>query len=192
MNRTECCGKLTSVNKLIVGFFLMLSLLLGSTTSFGTDKPVEAVLAKINDTTVLISDLVRFDDVYRILACAGLVKLYKFKDSDTTVKKLNMYIDQEIAYQYMNTNKISIDTNIKKIIQQIKSTKKCQSLWDEKVKLYERNWFDKDNYKELFGLLLFELEKRVKIEIFIEKRFAESFSSWVSAEKLKLIVKMYP
>ncbi|WP_207750259.1 hypothetical protein, partial [Clostridioides difficile] len=66
---------------------------------------VDALLAKVGREAVLLSDLLRFADVEKVLECAGVVKREKPLPTERKAL-LNVYIDEELFYEKARAKKL--------------------------------------------------------------------------------------
>lgn len=151
---------------------------------------VDALLAKVGREPVLLSDLIRFRDVDRILGCAG----QRVRDKDLPAEKkelLDFYVDAELMYLEARDKKISTAGLLPEVVKAIHKKEECKSQWQALGVKYAKHWKTEGRPREGESLLVRELEKQVLIEKFRKTELAADGESWRREERVKYPVKIY-
>src|SRR5690606_27953071 len=105
---------------------------------------------------VLLSDLQRYADVEKVLACAGVAKRESALPSDRKAL-LKAYIEDELMYQEARAKKIQTAGQIPLSVQMIMSKDSCRSRWVSLGDKYSRIYRTESRAREGEGLLVREL-----------------------------------
>lgn len=175
-------------------WMIFLSLLVSAMTSADTlpSKAVEldSLLAKVGREPVMLSDLVRFRDVDRVLGCAG--KRARDKDLPSDTKELlNFYIDAELMYLEARNKKINITGQLPEIVKVIHKKEECKNQWQSLGEKYSKYWKTEGRPREGESVLVRELERQVLIEKFRKTELSSDGELWRREERVKFPVKIY-
>jgi hypothetical protein len=172
------------------GFLL---LLLPFASAFGADRAavtVDALLAKVGREAVLLSDLLRFADVEKVLECAGVVKREKPLPTERKAL-LNVYIDEELFYEKARAKKLGTGGHIPAAIQQIQSKAVCRANWLRLGEQYDKRWKTENRAREGEAMLVRELEKRVLVEQFQRSEQVSDIEIWKREASVQFPVKIF-
>lgn len=151
---------------------------------------VDALLAKVGNDAVLLSDLQRFRDVDQILQCAGVVKREKPLPAERKAL-LNAYVDEELLYQEARAKKVSTAGQIPLSVQKIQAKEACRGRWLKLGESYTKLWRTAGHSRDGEGMLVRELEKRVLVEKFRHAEAMTDVEIWKREASVRYPVKIY-
>lgn len=151
---------------------------------------LDSLLAKVGREAVLLSDLNRFVEVDKVLACAGVSK--RDTPLPTDRKALtSVYVEEELMYQEARAKKVSTAGQIPLSVQMILSKEACRSRWIALGEKYSRIFRTETRTREGEGLLVRELEKRILVLKFRKREVIPDFELWKREAGQRYLVKIY-
>jgi len=154
------------------------------------DFLAEALLARVGREAVMLSDIMRFQDVNRIMQCA------LFRENSNATKEnfnelLGRYIEEELIYSEVMAKKEAVRRLIANAIKAIHENKKCQKEWRALGKKYSVVWGSKTRPLEGEGMLVRELEKRLQVDYYTKTKIQGDRAIWLREAKVKVPIKLY-
>lgn len=149
---------------------------------------VDSLVAKVGREAVLLSDLHRFQEVNRVLVCAGVRK-----DSLPQEQKLLLesYIDEELMYLEARSRKVATTGLIPEAVRSIHKNAECRLAWQGLGQDFSRFFRTDTRAREGESLLVRELEKRVLVERFRKTELGADGELWRREAKSRYPVKVY-
>lgn len=176
----------------LLRFWGLLALAAAQETAELPSKAVrmDALLAKVGRESVSLTDLQRFREVDKVLACAGIVKR-PAELPDQLRPLLDAYIDEELIYLEARSHKLSIAGMLQESVRTIHKTAACKSNWQSLGEKYGKFWRTPSRPREGESQLVRELEKRLLVERFRKNELNADSELWRREVKARYVVKVY-
>lgn len=153
-------------------------------------SPFDALVAKVGREPVLLSDMRRFEDVDRVLVCAGVLKRAAALPTDRK-ELLDAFVEDELMYLEARSRKVSTAGLIPKAVQAIHKNEECRSQWQRLGEAYGKAYRTESRLREGESLLVRELEKRVLVEKFRSSEAIADGELWRREARARFPVKIY-
>lgn len=151
---------------------------------------VDGLVAKVGRESVLRSDLARFQEVTKVLVCAGVLKR-DGQAPETEKQLLDAYIEEELMYQEARSRKTSTAGLIPQAVKSIHKNENCKSQWQKLGQEYSRFFRTDQRAREGESLLVRELEKRILVERFRSTELISDGELWRREARTRYPVKVY-
>lgn len=155
---------------------------------------VESVIARIANEPVLLSEVRQFVDVIEILECAGLREKSKVSTAvpkKDDQRKLQQYIEDELIYLDARGNSVRLKQDIRNVVSQIKSKRKCAALLRELDKSLATLYRSGRGVSRGGAVLLRQLEKALLVEQHKRDEVRVQSSTWVSEAKSRTKIEVF-
>lgn len=174
------------MHKLLLGLFLLVPVL----TSAADSSVVDGLVAKVGREAVLLSDLRRFRDVGRVLACAKvLVRAEAIPENRKEL--LEMYVEEELLYLEARSRKLSTAGLIPQAVHAVHQDPDCRARWQRLGQEYSKTYRTEQRVREGESMLVREVEKRLLVEKFRKGESISDGELWRREARARFPVKMY-
>jgi len=152
---------------------------------------VEALLARVGREPVMLSDLIRYNEVENVMICAELRKSYDVQPTQVFNIILSRYIEEELMFLEARNKKMQAGTLLPGAVSKIQKKKDCMKEWQSLGKRFAILWATPKRPHEGEAMLIRELEKRLLIDQFEVTEMKAERSLWIREEKVKIPLKLY-
>ncbi len=151
---------------------------------------LDGLLAKVGRESVSYTDLLRFREVDKVLACAGIVK--RAADLPDQLRPLlDAYLEEELMYLEARSRKLSAPGMLQEAVSSIHKVPECKAGWQNLGERYGKFWRTASFPREGESQLVRELEKRVLVERFRKNELNADSELWRREVKARYAIKVY-
>lgn len=151
---------------------------------------VDGLVAKVGREAVLLSDLRRFRDVGRVLACAKvLVRAEAIPEGRKEL--LDMYVEEELLYLEARSRKLSTAGLIPQAVHAVHQDPACRDSWQKLGREYSKIYRTEQRVREGESMLVREVEKRLLVDKFRKGESISDGELWRREARARFPVKMY-
>ena len=169
---------------------LLSSLLAGGAFAANESVVVDALVAKVGNEYILLSDTKKFNAVDNVLICAGLRKREKPLPENIKIL-LDIYVDEELVYLEAKERKLATVGMISAGVKTITAKPECKAQWQKMGEKFGRLWKSKERPREGESQLIRELEKRLLIDKFRVSDPSIESDIWNKEIRVKHPVKIF-
>jgi hypothetical protein len=152
---------------------------------------VEALLARVGDDVIQLSDLRRYKSVEAIMQCINIRLKTPGLDKESAKASLQRYIDEELIYIDAKSKQASSSSDFEEIIRKIKRFPSCSARWKSLGERYASIWNQKAGSLTGETMLVRELEKRLMIDQHVREKIGNDLRSWLQEARVRVPVKYF-
>lgn len=152
---------------------------------------VEALLARVGEEVVQLSDLRRYKSVETIMQCISARIKTPGLHKETTKATLQRYIDEELIYLDARSKQGQSTPSFAESIQKIKRFPSCHARWKSLGERYASLWNQKEGSLTGETMLVRELEKRLLVDQHIRDKIGNDLRSWIQEARIRVPVKYF-
>jgi hypothetical protein len=150
----------------------------------------EAFVARVGRQGILLSDLVRFKEVERIMSCAKLREV-KEVGVENFQSVLNRFIEEELMYQESTSKKNQTNSQLRRAVEAIQAKSSCLKEWQQLGQRFSALWASASRPREGEFQLVRELEKRLTVGIFEKDQIQGDRAAWVRGARIKTSIELF-
>ena len=173
---------------------LLLSLFWTTPATLAADDDsvmMEALLARVGEEVVQLSDLRRFKSVEKIMQCISVRLKPPGLDKESGKASLQRFIDEELIYLDARSKQAPGSSEFEETIRKIKRFPACLSRWKALGEQYAALWNQKEGSLAGETMLVRELEKRLLVDQHVREKIGNDLRSWLQEARVRVPVKYF-
>lgn len=152
---------------------------------------LEALLARVGEEIVQLSDLRRYKSIENIMQCIGARVKVPGLDAESLKQTLGRYVDEELIYLEARAKLAEGSGNFQETIRKIKSFPACSTRWRSLGEKYAQLYSTKANALVGEGMVVRELEKRLLVDMYTREKIGLDLKAWLQEARVKTPIKYY-